>query len=84
MAKEIYFPRENTNGKSAILEFYSMMETLEKVHRCPVRMIRTQKVFSFYNVLYEVIETPKIKKKTIVDMLDEFGKIVEIPKKEQQ
>lgn len=82
MAKEIYFPRENMNGKSAVLEFSAMMETLEKVHRCPVRMIRTQKVFGFYNVLYEVMEIPKIKKKSIVDMFDEFGKIIEIPKKD--
>lgn len=82
MAKEIYFPRADTNGKDAVLEFAVMMETLEKVHRCPVRMIRTQKVFGFYKVLYEVIEIPKIKKKSIVDMLDEFGKINEIPKKD--
>lgn len=85
MAKELYFPRADTNGKDAVLEFAAMMDVLEKTHKCPVRMIRTQRIFGFYRILYEVIQTPKIKKRSVVDMLDDqFGRIIEIPKRNKK
>lgn len=52
-----FSPDMSASGTAlAVREFAVSMDTLEKAHRCPVRMIKAVSRFGFIKIYYELIK----------------------------
>lgn len=55
----IYRPGHWLNDQYVVEEFFSMMDKLAAVHRCPVRLVKTKQVFGYHLAVYELCPETK-------------------------